>query len=181
MRTQVHNARGARRAAVMAAVLVSSLVSHPTSLCAQERGKPPLEVWRVGGEVLGGTYAGYVGYFAGRFVGTQLADVFVRDPTAGAWVGIRQTFGYTIGGFATAGAVYGIGSIQNQTGRFGTTLLGTGIGFGTALALNRVLWPPAKAGESTGRRFARKAAEATQVLLPAIGATIGFNSTRKRR
>ncbi|HKS05004.1 MAG TPA: hypothetical protein VJR92_01715 [Gemmatimonadaceae bacterium] len=173
--------RRVHRAAALATILATAAGANPSTIVAQEAEKPALEVWRVGGEVVGGMYAGYVGYFAGRFVGTHVADVFVRDNNDAAWSVIRQTFGYTAGGFATAGAVYGIGSIQDQTGEFGTTVLGTGIGFVTALALNRVLLPPAKAGESGGRKFARKAAEATQVLLPAIGATIGFNSTRARR
>jgi hypothetical protein len=180
----VNTARRTRRvceAATIAAIVAVAAGANPATTAAQEIEKPALQVWRVGGEVVGGMYAGYVGYFAGRFVGTHVADVFVRDNNDAAWTVIRQTFGYTAGGFATAGAVYGIGSIEDQTGEFGTTVLGTGIGFVSALALNRVLWPTAKAGESGGRRFARKAAEVTQVLLPAIGATIGFNSTRSRR
>jgi hypothetical protein len=164
-------------------VLVSwlCLLSLPASLVAQENSKPPLEAWRVGGEVTAGMYAGYVGYFAGRFVGTQVGAL-VLPSNGREWprTAIRQSFGYAVGGVATAGAVYGVGSIQNQTGDFGKTMAGTGIGFGAALVLHRVLWSPAKANESSGRRFARRTAEFAEVLLPAIGATIAFNSSRKR-
>lgn len=165
----------------MRVILVSllCLISLPTSLFSQ--GKPPLEAWRLGGEVTAGMYAGYLAYFAGRFVGTHVASAVLTD-NSGEWPrnAIRQTLGYTAGALATSGAVYGIGSIQKQTGEFGTTMLGTGIGFGTALVLQRILRSPSRADESGGRRFLRRAAEFAEVLLPAVGATIGFNSTRKR-
>lgn len=139
-------------------------------------GKPELQPLRVAGEVVAGGAAGYAGYFAGRFVGVSLADLLRIDSNGGRTV-VIDAFAYASAGFATAGAVYGVGSIDGQTGEFGAAMLGGGAGFALAVLTNQLL-RPRRTPESGGSRAARLAAEVIEVLLPSIGATIGFNSTR---
>jgi len=84
-------------------------------------------------------------------------------------------------GLTTAGTVYGIGSIGDQTGDFATTYLGTGIGFVMAWGLQRSLLGPherPRSGMSTAMRWTVANVLAS---LPAAGATIGFNSTRRTK
>lgn len=164
------------RAALAAATL---LVGQSASLAAQE-ARPPLSAGRVTGELVAGTYAGIGGFLVGRFVGERMADIggAERDVTINR-VGIAS--GVLVAGLATAGTVYGIGSIGDQTGDFDATYLGTGVGFVAAWGLSRALLGPAerpKQGMSTAMRWATANVVA---LLPSIGATVGFNSTRRMR
>ena len=85
------------------------------------------------------------------------------------------------GGLATAGVVYAIGSIGDQTGDFDATALGTGVGFVAALGLAKMVLGPEgrpRAGMSTKARWVTANVIA---MLPAVGASIGFNSTRRQR
>jgi hypothetical protein len=164
-----------------AAAIVVAAAAIAAPLRAQS-SRPPLEAWRIGAEVMAGAYAGYAGYYLGRYVGTRVGErMFSSSTPDGVRIAVRQSLGYLAAGAATAGAVYGVGSIQNQTASFGATVLGTGAGFALAMGVNRLLWPPARAGESSGSKLTRSAAEVVQVLLPSLGASIGFNSTRKTR
>jgi hypothetical protein len=170
------------RPVTFAGALVGALAGALTAQANEPRGKPDLEVWQVGGEVIAGAYAGYAGYFTGRFVGSALGEAVLRGADREtARRRIRVGFGYLGGAFGVTGAVYGVGSLRDQTGDFATTMLGAGLGFGMAIGVNHLLWPPAKEEQSAGTRLARRAAEIFEVLLPSIGATIAFNSTRRRR
>ncbi len=115
--------------------------------------RPPLEGWRLAGEIVAGSYAGFAGYFVGRFIGSRVGDQWfagpAREPTRRR---IKQGLGYTAGAFATAGAVYGVGSIDNQHAEYWTTLAGTGAGFVVAVTINRLLLPTARQGESSSSR-----------------------------
>jgi hypothetical protein len=172
----------ARLALTLRGALAALIVAVVPAAGAQEttvaRPRPDLQPVRVTGEVVLGTYAGYIGYFAGRLVGENIGDV-LRMPTNGTRAALVATTGYVAGGFATAGTVYGIGSIDGQTGEFGSTLLGAGAGFVVGVAVNKLIFVPRRTAETTSERTVRRAAEFVQVLLPAIGATIGFNSTRR--
>jgi len=176
------NATAAGRRILVAVVAIA--VIGAGNLTAQgsppREERPDVESWRVAGEVFAGAYAGYAGYFVGRLIGTRVADMVVAkgngEPTRRA---LRNTFGYASGAFATSGAVWGVGSLQGQTGDYETTLLGTGVGFGVAVLVNHTLLLPAHGDQSGSARFMRRTAEFIEVLLPSIGATIAFNSTRR--
>jgi len=161
----------------MRALALALLVATASSLEAQ-RQRPPLNAGRVAGEVAVGTYAGIGGFLVGRFVGERMADILgaERDATLRA-VGI--TSGVALAGLATAGSVYGIGNIGDETGDFSATYLGTGVGFAAGWALSRAILGPherPREGMSTAARWATANVIA---LLPSIGATVGFNSSRR--
>lgn len=166
------------RSVVRGVAAVACLAGVPAVVQAQEAEKPRLETLRVGGELLAGTYAGIGGYLAGSFVAKQTATLIGAESEATLY---RAKFvgGVIGGGLATAGVVYGIGSIGDQAGDFDATYLGTGIGFVAGLGLAKMILGPEgrpRQGMSTKARWATANVIA---LLPAIGATIAFNSTRR--
>jgi hypothetical protein len=168
-----------RRAALAVATLVLCAVSvRPAS--GQQAGKPRIEPARVIGEAFAGAYAGIGGFILGRFVTEGVTDLMgIDNETARRRVGFVG--GVVGGGLATAGVVYAIGNIGGQTGDFDATYLGTGVGFVAALGVARMALGPGgrpREGSSTARRWATANVVA---LLPAIGATIGFNSTRRNK
>lgn len=176
------DARGIRVAAglrVAAALLVASWFIAPTVLEAQQ-ARPALAAGRVIGETVGGAYAGIGGFVVGRYLGERVGDIVgVSSDDTRNRMGFAS--GVLLGGLATAGTVYGIGNIGDQTGEFDATYLGTGIGFIAALGLARLTLGPAerpREGMSTAGRWAMANVVA---LLPALGATIAFNSTRRAR
>jgi hypothetical protein len=164
---------------LIALALTACALGRP--LGAQESegpsGRPALEPLRIGGEVVAGAYAGFLGFYVGRFVGERVGDLLRLEGTGDAHRTTMLVFANAGAAFGTAGTVYGIGSIGDQTGDFGTTLLGTGLGYATAVGLNRFICPPA--GRAPRASRCRIIADAVEVLLPAIGSTIAFNSTRR--
>jgi len=165
--------RGARLAMVPLA-----LVAMATLVEAQQQPKPRLEPARVTGQVVLGAYAGIGGFIVGRFVGEELVQRLgsEHEPTIRR-VGFAT--GAIGGGLATAGVVYGIGSLGNQSGDFDATALGAGIGFATSTALARLLLGPELSPPSGMRTTARWATANLIALLPAVGASVGFHSTRR--
>lgn len=161
----------------MRALALALLVATASSLEAQ-RARPPLNAGRVAGELAVGTYAGIGGFLVGRFVGERMADILgaERDATLRA-VGI--TSGVAVAGLATAGSVYGIGNIGDQTGDFSATYLGTGVGFAAGWALSRAILGPSERPREGMSTAARWATANVIALLPSIGATVGFNSSRR--
>ena len=161
---------------LLAAVLLSAALSATAD--AQRQGRPRIDAGRVIGQLAAGSYAGIGGFVVGRFVGEQVTDLVGVESEV-----TRRRTGYVAGviggGVATSAIVYAIGSIGDQTGDFATTALGSGVGYGLAVGLARVLLGPEgrpREGSSTAARWATVNVIA---LLPAIGATIGFNSTRR--
>lgn len=142
------------------------------------RGRPPLEPARLTGQVAAGAYAGFLGFFVGRFVGERVADLARLGEDADARRGTMLTFAYAGAALGTAGVVHGIGNIGDQTGEFGLALAGTGAGFVAALGINRFLCPP-PAGQAPRHPRCRIITDVVEVLLPAIGSTIAFNSSRR--
>lgn len=161
----------------LAVALCAALAgAHP--LAAQALERPRLDAGRVTGEVIAGTYAGIGGFLLGREVAERIAEAVgaEEDPTMRrvGWAG-----GILGGGLATAGTVYGIGRLGETAGDFDATWLGSGVGFVASAALARVLFG-ADARPSEGMRpAARWVTINALALLPSIGATIGFNSTRR--
>ena len=148
------------------------------AVTAQQMEKPRLDAGRVAGELLGGAYAGIGGYLIGQYVGVQLADLSGVESDA-----TRRRIGYVAGfvggGLATAGVIYAVGSMGDQAGDFNATALGTGVGFVAALGIARVFLGPNGSPPTGMSTKARWAAINALALLPAIGGTIGFNSTRR--
>ena len=147
---------------------------------AQQSVKPRLEPLRVAGEVVVGGYAGIAGFVVGRFVAEGISDMaHVGSEAARRRLGF--TGGVIGGGLATAGVVYAIGNMGDQTGDFDAAYLGTGIGFVAAMGIAKMVLGPEgrpREGISTSMRWT---AANVIALLPAIGATIAFNSTRRTR
>jgi hypothetical protein len=163
--------------ALPAATLLAAtlLVSTPD---AQPLDRPRLDAGRVTGEVLVGAYAGIGGIFLGRHIAHEIAGAAGAESE----VTIRRVefVGAAAGGIlATSGAIYGIGSIGDQTGDFSDTVLGTSAGFVVAVGVARIilgpdLRPPAETSTAVRWTIANVLA-----LLPAVGGTIAFNSSRR--
>ncbi|MBM3884949.1 MAG: hypothetical protein FJ361_03775 [Gemmatimonadetes bacterium] len=162
---------------VLAAALCAGLGSA-RPLGAQALEKPRLDAGRVTGEVLAGTYAGIGGFLIGRATAVRIAEGVgaVEEPTLrrAGWAG-----GILGGGLATAGVVYGIGRLGETAGDFDATWLGSGAGFVLSATVARLLFGADGAPPEGMRPAARWATINALALLPAIGATIGFNSTRR--
>lgn len=154
-------------------------VTAPRAVSAQQE-RPQLSAGRVTGELVAGTYAGIGGFLIGRFAGEGLGDVLgvTSEDT-------RRRMGYTtgalVGGLATAGAVFGIGNIGDETGDFAATYLGTGVGFVAGWSLSRAILGPAERPRTGMSTAARWATANVLAILPALGGTIGFNSSRRIR
>lgn len=168
--------RAATGLVLAAAVGAGVLASRP--LGAQALEKPRLDAGRVTGEVFAGTYAGIGGFLIGRATAVRVAEVVgaVEEPTLRrvGWAG-----GILGGGLATAGVVYGIGGLGETAGDFDATWLGSGAGFVLSATVARLLLGADGAPPEGMRPAARWATINALALLPAIGATIGFNSTRR--
>ncbi len=163
----------------VAIVLCSvALLVATSALDAQQIAKPRIAPARVLGQVVVGGYSGIAGFVIGRFAAENISSVVgIENETAMRRIGFAG--GVIGGGLATAGVVYGIGNMGDQTGDFDATYLGTGVGFVAALGIARMMLGPEgrpREGMSTSARWATANIVA---LLPAIGATIGFNSTRR--
>ena len=164
------------RAGVLA---VAAALCLGSTLQAQQ-SRPSLSAGRVTGQLVAGTYAGIGGFLVGRFVGERIADLAGAESDR-SMKNVGNFAGVLVAGVATAGTVYGIGNIGDQTGDFDATYLGSGVGFVAGWALSRVILGPAerpREGMSTAMRWTTANVIA---LLPSIGATVGFNSTRRMR
>ncbi len=147
---------------------------------AAQQQKPSLNAGRITGEVLAGTYVGIGGFLVGRVAGENLSDALrVESDRTRNRIGIGT--GAVVAAFATAGVVYGIGNIGDETGDFDATLAGTGAGFVVALGLAHVLIGPGLRPPEGSSTRARWATVNVLALLPAAGAAVGFASTRRYR
>lgn len=169
-----------RRVATVSALAVVCLATVASPGVAQQQEGPKLEPLRVAGEMVLGGYAGIGGFVIGRFASQGAVSLLgVRHEGTVRKVGFAG--GVIGGGLATAGVVYALGNMGDQTGDFDATYLGTGIGFVAALGVARMILGPEgrpREGMSTAARWA---AANVIALLPAIGATIAFNSTLRYR
>ena len=148
------------------------------SPCAAQQQKPSLNAGRITGEVLVGAYVGIGGFLVGRVAGENLSDALrVDSDRTRNRIGIGT--GAVVAALATAGVVYGIGNIGNETGDFGPTLVGTGAGFVVALSLAHVIIGPGLRPPEGASTSARWATVNVLALLPAAGAAVGFASSRR--
>jgi hypothetical protein len=144
---------------------------------AQRAARPTLEPLRVTGEVVVGSYAGIGGYFLGSALGHHIAE---RWPDGSATTNdfITSGFAYSGAAFATAGGVYMVGASGNQRGSFSATMLGTGVGAGLAWVLDQTFFSN-DGNDSADASRTRWTQALVKSLLPSIGATVGFNSSRR--
>jgi len=165
---------------VLGISLLGALVAAPLSVATAQQARPSLNAGRITGELVAGTYAGIGGFLVGRFVGERIGDLAGVDQDVTRRM-VGNVTGVAVAGLATAGTVYAIGNIGDQTGQFDATYLGTGVGFVAGWALSRALLGPQerpRQGMSTAMRWATANIIA---FLPSIGATVGFNSSRRFR
>lgn len=139
--------------------------------------KPDIEPARVTGEALAGAYAGIGGYVIGSWIGGVAGDAL---PTTSQETLDRISFTFGVAGatLATAGAVAAVGNIGDQTGSFAVTVVGAASGILAGVLLNQLIYGHARlpsGSESSRMRWLEASLEA---LLPSLGATIAFNSTR---
>ncbi len=142
------------------------------------RGDPPLEPARIAGQLLAGAYAGLGGYVIGHW-----AAGFVTERMTGASEGTKDDLKFTVGvitaAAATAGSVWTVGDIGDQTGSYTAALAGTAGGIAAAFLLNKVLYGQARLPNEEGSSRMRWVEASLEALLPSLGATIAFNSTRR--
>lgn len=170
--------RASLGAMAVVAVVAVALGAGATAAGAQQVERPRLEPARVAGQVVVGGYSGIGGFVIGRYVAEGIAGA-ARIENEAAMRRLGFVGGVIGGGLATAGVVYAIGNMGDQTGDFDATYLGTGVGFVAALGIAKMILGPEgrpREGMSTSARWATANIIA---MLPAIGATIGFNSTRR--
>jgi len=142
------------------------------------RGRPGLRPERVAVEVVGGTYVGLAGYFVGRGVGTIATRMMSEDHDR-LRGRIVHNVGLVGGAFAVGGFVYAVGNMGSETGSFPATMLGVGVGAVASELLSRAVFHRrhyAELKDSSKRMWWLATLEAS---LPAIGGTIGFNSSRR--
>lgn len=140
-------------------------------------GKPDIRYERVAGEVVGGTYAGVLGYFIGRGVGT-LGTSMMADKHDRLRENIVNSIGIGSAAFAIGGTVFAIGNIGAETGSFRNTMVGVSAGVAASLLMSKVMFKGRMPvdEETSHRRWLMAALDAS---LPAIGGTIAFNASRK--
>jgi hypothetical protein len=140
-------------------------------------GKPAIRYERVAGEIVGGTYAGVLGYFAGRGLGT-IATSMMNAEQDRARERIVNGVGIVGASFAIGGAVYAIGNIGAEAGSFPQTMAGVSVGVAASLLMSKLVFKGRMpAHESTSRgKWLMAALDAS---LPAIGGTIAFNMSRR--
>lgn len=118
---------------------------------------PPLNAWRISGELLAGTGLGLsAGYLIG-LIGIAGGKGFNNSIERGVW---GLALGHTVG---SAVGVYLIGTLGDETGSFAQTLLGSSLGMGTAFLVNKFV-------VENGVLF---------LALAPIGATLAFNLSRR--
>lgn len=166
-------------AAIAARVPLATVTTIPgASVTSTTDGRPALEPARIAGQVLAGAYAGIGGYLIGTLTGNLVGDVLTRaSQDTREQVGFG--FGIAGGALATAASVSAIGNIGDQTGSFGTALVGTGGGVLAGLLLNQVMYGHARLPSDPQSSRMRWVEASLEALLPSLGATIAFNSTRR--
>lgn len=142
------------------------------------RGRPPIEPARVVGEALAGAYAGLAGYFVGSWLG-GLTGEWLDAASEGTKEQIRFSMEVVGAGLATATAVTVVGNIGDQTGSYPAALAGTAGGVVAGIILNQLLYGHARLpteGKWARMRWIEASLEA---MLPSIGATLAFTSSRR--
>jgi hypothetical protein len=172
-------ARGPDARRALGALARAGGMPGPPALATTDAGAtPPVEPARVAGEVLAGAYAGIAGYFVGSWTGSALGRLL---PTASDGTRHQIAFGAGIVGatLATAASVSVVGNIGDQTGSYPAALAGTVGGVAAGLLLNQLLYGHARLPSEHGSSRVRWIEASLEALLPSVGATIAFTSTRR--
>lgn len=140
--------------------------------------RPGIEPARVAGEMLAGAYAGIGGYFFGTWVGGLVGDALPTNSES-TLDHIDFAFGITGATLATAGAVAAVGNIGDQTGSYPVTVAGAAGGVVAGVLLNQLMYGHARLASGPESSRIRWVEASLEALLPSLGATIAFNSTRK--
>ncbi|MDQ8153581.1 MAG: hypothetical protein P3B98_02865 [Gemmatimonadota bacterium] len=144
---------------------------------AATEGKPAIRYERVAGEIVAGTYAGVIGYFVGRGVGT-IATTMMKSDHDRVREHIVNDIGIASAAFAIGGTVFAIGNLGAESGDFRTTMVGVTAGVGASLLMSKLIFkgrmPSNEA--SSHRKWLMATLDSS---LPAIGGTIAFNASRK--
>jgi len=149
------------------------LVAAPV---AAQSGAPPLSGARVAGEIGAGLLGTPLGFIAGGVTTEWVAEhVGIEDPTAsrvalvGAWTGAA---------LATAAGPWVVGVRGRTTGSYAAAVAGSLVGGAASYAVVRL-------NDRTGDdprppcRLRCALAAAAAFALPSIGATVGFNMSRR--
>ncbi len=129
--------------------------------------KPPLSPVRIAGEIVCGYSAGLAGGVVSVLALKPIADSVSGGRDVILAIGVST--GYA---FGSVGGVYLVGSLGNQTGSFSTTMLG--VLMGAAVGVTGAIITVAIIGDEDNHY-----AELPLFVAPAIGATIGFNLSRR--
>jgi hypothetical protein len=166
----------AARTACAGCTVLGALCLFPARGDAQRQERPRLDSGRIAAESIGGAYAGIGGFLVGRYAGEAVGSALGVESDI-----TRRRVGYATGAvtatFATAGFVYAIGSMGDTAGDFDATLLGSSAGLLAGFVVGKFVFPTGD--DHTMSSKARWATINVLALLPSIGATIGFNSTRR--
>ena len=130
---------------------------------AAQAQKQSVSNGRIAGEIAAGALGAPIGFAAGYMIGSGFrphgsSNAGVAGGIAGALVG-------------PATGVNWVGNGGPSHGNFGATIGGTAIGYGAAV----LLFPAARKLPGPLKTVATVAT----LILPAVGATIAYNSTRK--
>lgn len=140
----------------------------------QSSGMPPP---KTGNEIVGGVLGGALLGGAGLAVGWGIGTIF-SDETDPEWgmlpafigMGIGSGVGYLLG---SAVGVYSVGDTDTETGSFLAALGGSVVGLAAGLAAGGLVVKGLNDPQSS------VAFVLTGILGPPVGATIGFNATRR--
>ena len=127
--------------------------------------KRPVSNGRIAGEVAAGVLGIPIGFAVGYTVGSGFR------PHGSSNTGVAVGFAGALAG--PAAAVNWVGNGGPSHGNFGWTMAGTALGYGATV----LTFPLARKLPETGKL--KLLATIATTFLPAIGATIAYNSTRK--
>lgn len=163
--------------AQVAAPVAARMPVFQTSTSASGKSRPDIEPARVFGQVFAGAYAGIGGYVIGTWAGGLLAEALPASEKTRDQI----SFGIGVigGGLATAASVAAVGNIGDQTGSYPMALVGTAGGIAIGALLNQLLYGHARLPAEGLSSRARWVEASLEALLPSLGATIAFNSTRR--
>lgn len=152
--------------------LASATTAAPAPAPELDDGTPRIDELRIVGEVLAGSATGFVGLLMAGGVGFAIHQAL--DPCGTSFCNAGGGIvGAEIGLVVAAPiGVYLVGTLGDQTGSFGATMLGSlaGGAAGTAIALT---------GIATSQEVVMGLGIGVAIAGPLVGSVIGFNFTRR--
>lgn len=163
----------------LASLLTAScLLAYSSTAASAQTRLPAPSVGRLAAEVVVGTAAIPLGFVAGGLLARRLARAFGASEAAAS--ATARTGGGAGAALAAAAGVSAIGSRGPATGSFLASLGGAVGGGLVSYTLVRINRRPADAGETWRCGTACRVSALAIALLPATGATIAFNASRRR-